>query len=147
MKRPRSRWWRSATSGFTLIEVMMVVLIIGLLLAVVVPNMWGSVDKARVTMTKQGMHRISTALEMYRMHNTHYPSTEQGLAALVAKPGGFPEPKNWGPEPYLPKLPLDPWDNEFVYAADDRSFEIISLGQDGVEGGDDLNADILFSEI
>ena len=143
--RRRSAMPRSL--GFTLIEVMMVVLIIGLLLAVVVPNMWGSVDKARLTMTKQGMSQIATALNMYRMANGHYPSTEQGLEALVSKPSGFPEPKNWGPEPYLSKLPLDSWENEFLYAADDRSFELTSLGQDGADGGEDLNADIHFSEI
>lgn len=133
--------------AFTLIEVMMVVLIMGLLLAIVVPNMWGQGEKARMAAAKSGIRNIASALDMYRIDNGHYPSTEQGLEALVSKPSGFPEPKHWGPEPYIRKLPLDPWENEFVYVLDGRSFEIISLGQDGTEGGDDLDADIRFSEI
>ena len=133
--------------AFTLIEVMMVVLIMGLLLAIVVPNMWGQREKANMTAAKIGIRNIADALEIYRVDNGHYPSTEQGLEALVSKPSGFPEPKHWGPEPYIRKLPLDPWENEFVYVLDGRSFEIISLGQDGTEGGDDLDADIRFSEI
>ena len=154
IRRPAGRGVCAANSNahrkvraFTLIEVMMVVLIMGLLLAIVVPNMWGQGEKARMAAAKSGIRNIASALDMYRIDNGHYPSTEQGLDALVSKPSGFPEPKHWGPEPYMRKLPLDPWENEFVYVLDGRSFEIISLGQDGTEGGDDLDADIRFSEI
>ena len=133
--------------GFTLIEMMMAVLIIGILLAVIVPNFWGSDDKARIAAAKGGLRSVASALDMYRIDNGHYPSTEQGLQALVTKPSGFPEPKHWGPEPYLRKLPLDPWENEFVYALKGRSFELISLGEDGAEGGEDMHADIRYSDI
>lgn len=133
--------------GFTLIEMMMAVLIIGILLAVIVPNFWGSDDKARIAAAKGGLRSVASALDMYRIDNGHYPSTEQGLQALVSKPSGFPEPKHWGPEPYLRKLPLDPWENEFVYALKGRSFELISLGEDGAEGGEDMHADIRYSDI
>lgn len=135
------------SGGFTLIEVMMVVLIMGLLLAIVVPNMWGQGEKARQAAAKSGIRNIASALDMYRIDNGHYPSTEQGLQALVSRPSGFPEPKSWGPEPYMRKLPLDPWENEFVYMLEGRSFEIVSLGQDGAEGGEDLAADIRYSQI
>ena len=142
-----NRGTRRRAGGFTLIEVMMVVLIMGLLLAIVVPNMWGQGEKARQAAAKSGIRNIASALDMYRIDNGHYPSTEQGLQALVSRPSGFPEPKSWGPEPYMRKLPLDPWENEFVYLLEGRSFEIVSLGQDGAEGGEDLAADIRYSQI
>lgn len=142
--QPRSGPGRAG--GFTLIEVMMVVLIIGVLVAVVVPNLWGSDDKARAAAARSQMHNIAAALDMYRIDNGHYPSTEQGIAALVSKPSGFPEPKHWGPEPYLRKVPLDPWENEYVYTGEGRRFEITSLGKDGEDGGDDVNADLHYSD-
>lgn len=133
--------------GFTLIEMMMAVLIIGILLAVIVPNFWGSDDKARTAAAKAGLRSVASALDMYRIDNGQYPSTEQGLQALVSKPSGFPEARHWGPEPYLRKLPMDPWDNEFVYVKKGRSFELISLGADGADGGDEMGADIRYSDI
>ena len=101
--------------GFTLIEIMVVVVIIGLLATLIVPNVIGQGDAARVTAAQIDIRAIGNALDLYRLNNSHYPSTEQGLEALVNKPAGFPEPRSWGPEPYIKKLPTDPWGTEFVY--------------------------------
>ena len=133
--------------GFTLIEIMMVVVIIGIVVAILVPNLVGQDDKARVQAELSSQRGIAQALELYKMDNRRYPTTEQGLEALVSKPSGFPEPKNWGPEPYLRKYPLDQWDNEYVYLSDGKRFDLKSTGADGTDGGDDVDADISYSEI
>ncbi len=129
-------------SGFTLIEIMVVVVILGVLGALIVPNIIGAPDEARVTAAKSDIRAISTQLETYRLHNSVYPSTEQGLEALVEEPTGFPEPRNWGPEPYLKKIPVDPWDEPYYYFSEDRSYEIYSYGADRREGGEGIDADI-----
>lgn len=134
--------------GFTLIEIMMVVVIIGILVAVIVPNLIGVDDEARTQAERANLRGIAQALQLYKLDNRHYPSTEQGLEALVSQPSGHPEAKNWGPEPYLRKSPLDQWENEYVYINDGRgTFELKSLGADGGEGGEGVNADISFSDI
>ena len=133
--------------GFTLIEIMMVVVIIGIVVAILVPNLVGQDDKARVQAELSSQRGIAQALELYKMDNRRYPTTEQGLEALVSKPSGFPEPKNWGPEPYLRKYPLDQWDNEYVYLSDGKRFDLKSTGADGADGGDDVDADISYNEI
>ena len=133
--------------GFTLIEIMMVVVIIGIVVAILVPNLVGQDDKARVQAELSSQRGIAQALELYKMDNRRYPTTEQGLEALVSKPSGFPEPKNWGPDPYLRKYPLDQWDNEYVYLSDGKRFDLKSTGADGADGGDDVDADISYSEI
>ena len=133
--------------GFTLIEIMMVVIIIGILLAVVVPNVIGVDDRARIEAEKASLRGIAQALELYKLDNRRYPSTEQGLEALVSAPSGFPEAKNWGPDPYLRKVPLDQWDNEYFYLSEGRSFELKSLGADGAEGGEETDADISYADI
>ena len=138
---------RRGVRGFTLIEIMMVVVIIGILAAVIVPQFLGRDDEARVTAEKVSMAKIGQALGMYRLDNRHFPSTEQGLEALVNKPTGFPEPKNWGPEPYQRKFPLDQWGNEYIYVNNGRTFELVSLGADGVEGGEEVDADIRYADI
>lgn len=135
------------TRGFTLIEIMMVVIIIGIVVAIVVPNVVGRGEKARIQAQEADLRGIAQALELYKMDNRRYPTTEQGLEALISKPSGFPEPKNWGPEPYMRKYPLDQWDNEYVYTSDGRSFDLKSLGADGDDGGDEGGADISYSEI
>ena len=134
-------------TGMTLIEIMMVVVIIGILVAVIVPNVIGYDDDARVAAQQMEIRTIGQALEMYRLHNGHYPSTDQGLEALVSKPSGFPEPRNWGPEPYLRKYPQDQWDNDYVYIAEGRSYRLVSLGADGAEGGEGVDADISSADI
>jgi general secretion pathway protein G len=133
-------------SGFTLIELMVVLVILGLIMGLVVPNVIGKGDDARIDAAKIDIQTIGQALEMYRLHNSHYPSTNQGLKALVSKPGGDPEPKNWR-GPYFNKLPKDPWENEYSYFNDNGQLEIISLGADGSEGGEGINQDISSTEI
>lgn len=133
--------------GFTLIEIMMVVVIIGILVAVIVPNVIGVDDDARLQAEHASMRGIAQALELYKLDNRHYPSTDQGLAALVEKPSGYPEAKNWGPQPYLRKYPQDQWENEYVYVLSGRTYDLKSLGADGEEGGEDIDADIRYSEM
>ena len=133
--------------GMTLIEIMMVVVIIGILVAVIVPNVIGYDDDARMAAQQMEIRTIGQALEMYRLDNGSYPSTDQGLDALVSKPSGFPEPRKWGPDPYLRKYPLDQWDNDYVYISEGRSYRLVSLGADGAEGGEGVDADISSADI
>ena len=130
------------TRGFTLIEIMMVVVIIGILAALIIPNVVGRDDQARVTAAKSDLNGIANALNMYKLDNFHYPSTDQGLEALVSQPSGFPEAKNWNPNGYLKKAPSDPWGTPYVYISTNDGFELYSLGSDGVEGGERYGADI-----
>jgi len=134
-----------ASRGFTLIEIMVVVVIISVLIGLVAPNILGRVDEARVTAAKADIATMSQALDMYRIDNGSYPTTDQGLQALVQKPGGSPEPKNWNPSGYMKKkeLPKDPWGNDYPYmrGADGR-FDLFSYGADGREGGDGYDADL-----
>ncbi|MBD8525561.1 type II secretion system major pseudopilin GspG [Pseudoxanthomonas sp. CAU 1598] len=134
----------SAQRGFTLIEILVVVVIIGILVAVVAPNFMGEPDKARVTRAKQDIDAIATALNMYRLDNFAYPSTDQGLQALVSAPGGSPPAPNWRQGGYLPRLPKDPWDNEYRYLSPGQrgEIDIYSLGADGQPGGEGIAADI-----
>lgn len=134
--------------GFTLIEIMAVVLIIGLLGTIVGAVVFGQVDKARVTTAKTQIRQIEAALDFYRMDNGRYPTTEQGLDALVRKPTIAPEPRNWRKEGYLQggRVPSDPWGEPYQYrspgAANPHSFDIWSLGADAAPGGDDVDGDI-----
>ena len=130
------------TRGFTLIEIMMVVVIIGILAALIIPNVVGRDDQARVTAARSDLNGIANALNMYKLDNFHYPSTDQGLEALVSQPSGFPEAKNWNPNGYLKKAPSDPWGTPYVYISTTDGFELYSLGSDGVEGGERYGADI-----
>jgi general secretion pathway protein G len=130
------------TRGFTLIEIMMVVVIIGILAALIIPNVVGRDDQARVTAAKSDLNGVANALNMYKLDNFHYPSTDQGLEALVTQPSGFPEAKNWNPNGYLKKAPTDPWGTPYVYISTNDGFELYSLGADGVEGGERYGADI-----
>lgn len=128
-------------TGFTLIELMVVLVILGIIIGLVVPNVTGRGDEARATAAATDIKTIGNALEMYRLHNSHYPATDQGLEALVSKPSGSPEPKSWR-GPYLKQQPTDPWGNEYGYINDGSAPEIISYGADGKEGGEGVNADI-----
>ncbi|TVP60269.1 MAG: type II secretion system protein GspG [Halomonadaceae bacterium] len=135
---------RRASKGFTLIEIMVVMVILGLLVAMVAPNIMGRGDDARVTTAKAQMRNISNALDMYRLDNSHYPSSEQGLEALVREPSGFPEPRNWNPDGYLNSVPKDPWGNDYEYVSPGSSgpYDLFSLGADGRSGGEGNNAEI-----
>ncbi len=130
--------------GFTLIEIMVVMVILGLLVALVAPNIMGRGDEARVTAAEAQLRNISSALDLYRLDNSHYPSTEQGLEALVEKPTGSPEPSNWNPEGYMNAIPKDPWGNDYQYVqpGSEGPYDLYSYGADGREGGEGVNADI-----
>lgn len=131
--------------GFTLIEVMVVVVILGILGAMIVPSFLSRPDEARVQMAQGDVRAIGNALDIYKLDNHAYPTTDQGLDALVKKPSGFPEPKNWNPEGYLKKLPQDPWGNAYQYISpgqEGRPYDLYSLGSDGQEGGEGFAADI-----
>lgn len=134
-------------SGFTLIEILIVVVILGILGAVVVPNILSRPDTARVQAAQTDLRALSQTLEIYRLDNFQYPSSEQGLESLVDRPSGFPEPKNWNPEGYLKKLPTDPWGSPYLYEKTGSSYSLISLGADGQEGGEGFEADIRLNDL
>jgi len=138
---------RTRSGGFTLIEILVVVVIIGILGAVIVPNLLGRPDQARVTAAKSDIRNLSNALDIYRLDNFVYPSTEQGLEALVTQPSGFPEPKNYNPDGYVKNMPTDPWGSPYVYERTQEGFSLFSLGADGTEGGEGLNADIHIEDV
>jgi general secretion pathway protein G len=134
----------SLIRGFTLIEVMVVIVILGVLAALIVPKVMSRPDEARVTAARQDIGSIIQALKLYKLDNMRYPTTEQGLEALVKKPTGAPIPSNWKGNGYLEKLPKDPWGNPYQYLQPGTHGEIdvISLGADGAPGGDGSDADI-----
>jgi len=138
---------RRSNGGFTLIEIMMVVVIIGILAALIIPNVVGRDDQARATAVRNDIRAVANALDMYKMDNTQYPSTDQGLEALVTKPTGTPEPKNYNPDGYLKKLPVDPWGKPLIYINDGGKFDLYSLGADGKEGGEGYAADVHYSDL
>lgn len=131
-------------SGFTLIEVMVVIVILGILSALVVPNILGRAGDARVAAAKSDIAAIGQALDLYKLDNSTYPTSDQGLEALVSKPSGSPEPRNWNPNGYLKKLPQDPWNRQYQYMspAEGAAYEIRTLGADGREGGEGEDGDI-----
>ncbi|RRV71805.1 type II secretion system protein GspG [Stutzerimonas stutzeri] len=135
---------RRTQGGFTLIEIMVVVVILGILAALVVPQVMSRPDQAKVTVAKGDIKAIAAALDMYKLDNFAYPSTQQGLDALVKKPSGSPQPKNWNRDGYLKRLPKDPWGNDYQYLSPGTQgqFDLYSFGADGKPGGSDLNADI-----
>ena len=135
-------------NGFTLIEIMVVVFIIGILGALIVPNIISKPDEARVAAARSDLRAIGTSLEFYLFDNSAYPSTEQGLEALVTKPSGYPEPRNWKADGYLDKVPIDPWGEPYLYFSEStRHFEVYSFGADRKEGGEGIEADIFYSDL
>jgi len=140
---------RSRQRGFTLIEIMVVVVILAVLGALVVPKILENVDKARVTRAASDIRAIETALDLYRLDNFKYPTTEQGLQALVKQPAD-PSITNYRSEGYLPALPKDPWNNPYQYVSpgpDGRQYEITTYGKDGKPGGEGYDADISSSTL
>ena len=131
----------SRQQGFTLIEIMVVVVILGILASFVVPRIMDNPDKARVAKAKTDIKALEAALDIYRLDNFTYPSTEEGLEALVNKPSGAP---NWKSGGYIKKLNKDPWGNDYLYLSpgENGEIDIFSLGADGAPGGDGPKADI-----
>ncbi len=132
----------SREAGLTLVEMIVVLAIIALVAALIVPNVINRPDQARVTTAGTDIKSISAALKMYRLDNGDYPTTTQGLRALVEKPTTPPLPGGYPPDGYLPQMPQDPWGNPYVYESTGGRFTIKSLGKDGKPGGEDLDADI-----
>jgi len=128
--------------GFTLIELMVVLAIIGILAALVVPSVLGRADDARVTAARTDVGNLAQALKLYKLDNQRFPTAEQGLQALVAKPSAEPVPPNW--KSYLDKLPADPWGRPYQYLNPGLKGEVdvMSWGADGQSGGEGVNADI-----
>ena len=130
--------------GFTLLEIMVVVVILGILAALVVPKIISRPDEARVIAAKQDIASLMSALKLYRLDNGRYPTTEQGLQALVVKPTASPIPPNWKPGGYLERLPKDPWGSPYQYLNPGvhGEIDVFSYGADGAPGGEGNDADI-----
>jgi general secretion pathway protein G len=132
----------AASAGFTLIEILVVVFILGLLATIVSVNVIGQTDNARITKAKADLKEIEQGLHLYKLDNGMYPTTEQGIRALVQKPTSGPQPRKYNSEAYIGKIPEDPWANPYVYLSDGQAFVLKCLGADGEQGGDGKNADI-----
>lgn len=142
LQAPRQR---KGQSGFTLIEIMVVVVILGILAAIVVPKVMDRPEAARVVKASADIRALEASLKLYKLDNYKYPSTEQGLEALVSKPAGYPEPANWKQGGYIDKLPKDPWGREYQYLSPGvhGDFDLYALGADGRKGGEGEDADVV----
>jgi general secretion pathway protein G len=140
----RSHFARSKSRGFTLIEIMVVVVIMGILAALVVPKLMGRADDARIIAAKQDISTIMQALKLYKLDNQRYPTTEQGLQALVQKPTAGPAANGWKTGGYIDKLPKDPWGGQYQYLSPGVKGEVdvFSFGADGQAGGSGNDADV-----
>jgi len=129
--------------GFTLIEIMIVVVILSILASLIIPRIMNRPDQARVVKAQQDMRALESALNMYRLDNYHYPTTNQGLQALVSMPAGQPEPANWQ-QAYLDKLPKDPWGQPYLYLMPGKhgDFDLFTHGADRRKGGEESDADL-----
>ena len=134
----------SGEAGLTLIEMIVVLAIIALVAALIVPNVIGRPDEARVTVAKTDLKTISAALKLYRLDNGDYPTTEQGLKALSTKPTTPPAPTAWSADGYLAQVPVDPWGRAYVYRSPGTAapFDLLTLGKDGKTGGTGADADL-----
>lgn len=138
----QNRLKREKQRGFTLIELMVVVVILAVLAVVVVPNLMDRPDEARIVKAKQDINAIGSSLQLYKLDNYTYPTTDQGLEALFTKPTDDPLPKNW--KKLLDQMPEDPWGNPYLYMMPGAhgSFDVFTYGADGVDGGEGINATI-----
>ena len=134
--------------GFSIVELMVVVIILGLLASVVVPNLIGKSDDAKKQLVKVQMGQLKESLKLFRLDMGRYPTTEEGMAILVKKPQDNDEYENYSSNGYLggDTIPKDPWNNPYIYISTGNDIELISLGSDGKEGGDDINKDIKLSD-
>jgi general secretion pathway protein G len=144
MSAGNSKLQRVKQSGFTLIEIMVVVVIMGILAALIVPKLMGRTDDARIIAAKQDIATVMQGLKLYKLDNQRYPTTEQGLQALINKPGSGPAANGWKTGGYLDKLPKDPWGNPYQFLSPGLKGEIdvFSLGADGQPGGTENDTDI-----
>ena len=135
--------FKSAPTGLTLIEILIVITIIGILASVIVPNLIKKPDQARIVAARQGISSLVQVLQIYKLDNYDYPSIQQGLEALVKKPNQSPQTPYWA-GPYIDRIPIDPWGSKYVYLRADTSqgVEVISYGADKKFGGEGINADI-----
>ena len=135
---------RRTNGGFTLIEVMVVVVILGILAAIVVPRIMSRPDEARVVKAQQDIRAIGAALDLYKLDNFSYPSTDQGLEALVKRPVQLPSGAKWRDGGYLAKVPVDPWGNPYQYLRPGQhgEYDLYTLGADGTPGGEGVNQDL-----
>lgn len=139
---------RKRLPGFTFIEILVVLIILALIAGIVGTQLLGEAEKAKAKATRIQVKSLDAALDLYRLHNSAYPSTEQGLEALLTKPEVGKIPRDWqGPYLNANSLPSDGWSNPFLYISDGKDKTIISLGADGIEGGTDLDADIVNTEL
>ncbi len=133
-------------SGFTLIELMVVIVILGILAAIIAPRIIGRTDEAKVTEARVQIKNFETSIKLYKLDNGRYPSTEQGLDALIAKPAAGLIPRNWRKGGYLEnsRIPMDPWGNPYIYASPGLhgDYDILSLGGDGARGGEGFDSDV-----
>ncbi len=132
--------------GFTLIEILVVIVILGILVSIVAPSMLNRADDARLQKVEADFRVLETALEVYRLDNYVIPTSDQGLEALVSKPAIAPLPQSWKKNGYMPRMPTDPWGSNYLYLHpaeySGKEFDLISLGADGIRGGENENADI-----
>lgn len=140
MQDKKTKHYKQA--GFTLIELMVVVVILAILAAIAVPMLMDRPDEAREVKVKQDISALSSSLQLYKLDNFRYPTTDQGLDALASEPTSEPLPKNW--KPYMERLPKDPWGNDYLYLSpgEHGSFDVFSYGADGMEGGEGADADL-----
>lgn len=132
----------SGEAGLTLLEMIVVLVIIAIVAGLVTMNVVGRPDQARVTTTRTNLASLSSALKLYRLDNGQYPTTQQGLKALVEKPSLPPVPSAWPQGGYVTQDPMDAWGNPYVYSSDGADFTLRSLGRDGQPGGEGLDADL-----
>lgn len=135
---------KKTQKGFTLIEMMVVIVIMGVLASLIVPKIMGRPDEARGVAAKQDIASVLQALKLYKLDNQRYPTSEQGLIALVKKPSSTPVPTNWKSSGYLDKLPIDPWGNpyQYLFPGVHGELDVFSYGADGIAGGEGSDADI-----
>lgn len=138
-RKPRRRRFQA---GFTLIEIMVVILILGLLATIVVQSLKGATDKAKRTKAEADVSEIKTALDRYYLDNGYYPTSDQGLTALVSAPTGGRQPANYEQGGYIEKVPLDPWGTPYFYQSDGNSYVLKSFGADAKPGGTGKDEDI-----
>jgi len=140
----RAHKYPARQHGFTLMEIMVVIFIIGLLVAIVAPNVLGNQDQAMQQKVRADLATLEQALDLYRLENLRYPTTEQGLAALIEKPTIEPLPRTWRADGYIRRMPKDPWGAAYQYRSPGQHgrFDVYSLGADGMEGGEGTDADI-----